>query len=389
MEALENEATAAQTNTPEEVLDERTPEQSYEPTETVASEPWNDLPIRALLLTAPPPEDLDLFCGFIRDALPKEGVNTLVVRFRYQYQFQSHPELADIGALSRDQVRRMLQACRDAGVQLIPKMNLLAHQSDEGYIMPLLAKYPQLDEAPHLNPPVPWKYGGLHDFYTKSLCPQHPDLLPIVFPLMDELIEACEADAFHIGLDEVWILGDDKCPRCGGRDKAELFAEYTTILRNHLAEKGCRTWIWSDRLIDGKTTHLLGWQASMNNTHRAIDMIPKDIVICDWKYEDAPPTPAYFALKGFDVVPSSCYNAEAAIAQLEQVYFARKNGARAFFSAPLANHQRGVFSTSWMSAREFIEAYYGDPTPGAAPSLAENTANTFKALFAEVRRNMP
>jgi hypothetical protein len=32
------------------------------------------------------------------------------------------------------------------------------------------------------------------------------------------------SNAFHAGLDEVFYLGDDKCPRCQGRDKAELFA---------------------------------------------------------------------------------------------------------------------------------------------------------------------
>src|SRR4051812_16703057 len=64
-------------------------------------ETWNDLPIRALLLSAPDSTDVSLFCKFIRDALPREGVNTLVVRFGYRYQFESHPELAAPGALTK------------------------------------------------------------------------------------------------------------------------------------------------------------------------------------------------------------------------------------------------------------------------------------------------
>src|SRR5688500_15950201 len=113
--------------------------------DSTGEETWNVLPIRALLLSSPAPADVAVFCDFIRKALPAEGINTLVVRFRYCYEFASHPELTDIRALSKDQVRQIAAACRDAGVKLIPKMNLLAHQSEEARILPLLSKYPQLD----------------------------------------------------------------------------------------------------------------------------------------------------------------------------------------------------------------------------------------------------
>jgi hypothetical protein len=354
---------------------------SYASAQTGQPFVWNKLPVKALLLTVPDPEDVPEFCQFIKEALPKEGVNTLVLRIRYSYQFKSHPELADKKALSEQQLKQIVQACKEAKIKFIPKMNLLGHQSDRDYIYPLLAKYPQFDESPDFNPPVPWKDpGSPNDFYCKSLCPSHPDLLKIIFPLMDELIDVCGADAFHVGLDEVWIMGYDKCPRCGGRDKAELFAAYTTKLHDHLKEKKCRMWMWSDRLIDGKTTNLLGWQASVNVTHRAIDMIPKDIMICDWKYEDAPPTPGYFVIKGFDVLPSSCYKPEAALAQLEQVRMARKNGTRADFSVTLAERMPGIFATMWENSKDFIDAYYG------RNGKKLKSADTFKILFAQIRK---
>ena len=345
---------------------------------------WNKLPVKALLLTVPDPEDVPMFCRFIKEALPKEGVNTLVLRIRYKYQFKTHPELADEKALTEQQLKQIVQACKEAKIKFIPKMNLLGHQSERNYIYPLLAKYPQFDESPDYNPPVPWKDpGSPNDFYCKSLCPSHPDLFPIIFSLMDELIDVCGADAFHVGLDEVWIMGYDKCPRCGGRDKAELFAAYVTSLHDHLKEKKCRMWMWSDRLIDGKTSNLLAWQASTNNTWRAIDMIPTDILICDWKYVDAPPTPALFAIKGFDVLTSPCDKIDVALAQLELVYLIRKNGSRADFSKTISDRMQGMFETSWMGAGEFIRAYQGNSKKENAKKVVE----TFKALFAEIRKN--
>jgi hypothetical protein len=350
-------------------------------------EAWNMLPVRALLLSAPAPADAPLFCEFIRTALPAEGVNTLVVRFRYCYQFETHPELADIRAVSKDDVKQIVNACRDAGVKLIPKMNLLAHQSEEARILPLLAKYPQLDESPDVGPPDPWvDPRSVNDFYSKSVCTLHPQLDRVVFDLVDELIDVCQADAFHVGLDEVWIIGHPKCPRCAGKDPAELFAGYATRLHDHLASRGCRMWMWSDRLIDGRTTGLLGWQASMNNTHRAIDAIQKDILICDWKYENAPPTPAYFAVKGFDVLACPCANTDVALAQLDQVYRARKDTARADFAKPLASRMQGVMETSWMSAKSFIHGYHGQPDDDRAANLAKANAETFKSLFAQIRK---
>ena len=63
-----------------------------------------------------------------------------------------------------------------------------------------------------------------------------------------------ETVAFHAGLDEVFYIGEDQCPRCSGRDKAELFAGEVTKIRNHLALQDRELWIWGDRLIDGKIT---------------------------------------------------------------------------------------------------------------------------------------
>jgi Glycosyl hydrolase family 20, catalytic domain len=362
----------------------RAEEPTRSPAVSTAAGDWKDLPVRALLLSAPAPKEVPLFCQFVRDVLPREGVNTLVLRIEYQYQFQSHPELADDDALSRDELKQIVQACKDARVKLIPSTNLFAHQSDKDRIGPLLKNYPQFDESPDYNPPHPWVDGGEFGFYTKSLCPLHPDLHKIIFPLMDELIDVCEADAFHAGMDEVWIIAWPKCPRCGGRDPAWLFAHHATALRNHLADKNRRLWMWSDRLIDGKTTNLLAWQASMNNTWRAIDLVPKDILICDWKYEDAPPTPALFAIKGFDVLASPWHKTDVALAQLEQVYLIRQNAARADFSKTISSRMRGMFHTSWCGAGDFIRAYHGAETGDA-----KRTADTFKALFAEIRKNAP
>lgn len=122
--------------------------------------PWNKLPVKALLLSAPTPGEVQVLSDFIRDALPREGVSTLALRIEYLYQFKSHPELAEKNALSESDLKKFVKACKDAHIRFIPTVNLLAHQSEKTEIGPLLKQYPQFDESPDYNPPVPWKDGG-------------------------------------------------------------------------------------------------------------------------------------------------------------------------------------------------------------------------------------
>jgi sarcosine oxidase delta subunit len=195
---------------------------------------------------------------------------------------------------------------------------------------------------------------------------------------MDELMDVFEADAFHAGMDEVFYLGEDQCPRCSGRDKAELFAGEVTKIRNHLALKDRELWIWGDRLIDGKTTGIGMWEASMNQTYRAIDMIPKDVVICDWHYENAVPTAPYFALKGFRVVTCPWRFPDVTVKQLESMIFYRENSP-----GEMKENFAGMMQTIWTSAENFMDQYYGKVSADNQ-RRGGNQVETFKVLFAEI-----
>jgi hypothetical protein len=184
------------------------------------------LQVRGLHVMAPRPGELADCLRFIREALPKEGVNVLVVEFNYRYQFTKRPQVVDEGALSRDDVKSLVEACRAAGVRLVPQINLLGHQSWAKETYALLRAHAEFDETPG-------KYPQNEGVYCRSDCPLHPGVHEVIFDLIDELAEACEADAFHVGMDEVFLLGEDDCPRCKGRNKAELFAREVRTLRDH------------------------------------------------------------------------------------------------------------------------------------------------------------
>ena len=193
-------------------------------------------PTRGFCISAPKPASVDRFITFINDELAPRLVNTLVLRVDYNYQYKSHPELKDSIALSYDQVKQIVAACKKNNIKLIPQINLLGHQSWANKTYNLLKVYPQFDETPEITMPQVYAWPNTDSLYCKSYCPLHPDLHKIVFELVDEFCDAFESTAFHAGLDEVFYIGSDKCPRCSGKDKSTLFAGEVKLIRDHLAQ---------------------------------------------------------------------------------------------------------------------------------------------------------
>ena len=345
---------------------------------TLAQTAKNDpLPVRGFCIGAPQTDELDAFIKFISDELIPRKINTLILRVDYNYQYESHPELRNKIALSKAEVKKMVDVCRKNQIRIIPQVNLLGHQSWASGLENLLKVYPQFDETPHVKMPEKYVWPNADGLYCKSYCPLHPDVHPIVFALMDEICDAFETDAFHAGMDEVFYIGDDKCPRCSGHDKAELFAGEVNLIRNHLAQKNRQLWIWGDRLIDGKTTGMGMWEASMNNTHRAIDLISKDVMICDWHYERPDQTAVYFATKGFNVVTCPWRNPENAVKQTQDMF-----RYRASVTPQMKDRFQGMMQTIWSGAGQFMDEYYGRKTD--AKESVNTQANCFKTMFSEI-----
>lgn len=323
-------------------------------------------PVRGFAIGAPQPSGVDDFVKFIDEELAPRHVNTLILRVDYDYQYKTHPEVSDSIALSKRDVKKIVAVCKKDSIRIIPQINLLGHQSWAGKLGGLLRAHPEFDETPWVQMPDHYVWPNADNLYCKSYCPLAPGLHEVLFDLIDELCDAFEADAFHAGMDEVFYIGEAKCPRCGGLDPAVLFADEVRRIRDHLADKNRELWIWGDRLLDGKTTGLGEWEASYKNTARAIDLIPKDVVICDWHYERADKTPVIFAMKGLRVVTCPWNRPDVASAQVDDMINFRSSATM----ATKENYQ-GIVQTIWSSPDNFLKGFYsnakdqdgGDHTP--------------------------
>jgi hypothetical protein len=245
--------------------------------------------------------------GASLSSLRSVGVNVVVVEVNYHFEFKAHPELRDGSIVTKARAQALAGMARTLGIRLIPQLNCLGHQSWKQTTAPLLAEYPEFDETPGQFP-------GNEGIYCRSWCPQHPGVNPIVLALIDELMEAFGADAFHVGMDEVFLIASEHCPRCKGGDPAKLFAKAVNDLHQHLVGKRkLEMLMWGDRLLDAKVLGYSEWEAAKNGTAGALALIPKDIVICDWHYgkQAKYPSVPWLLEQGFQVWASGWQPLEA------------------------------------------------------------------------------
>jgi hypothetical protein len=335
---------------------------------------------RGVHIMSPGRDGLDLLKRAINEKLAPWGVNSLILEVNYNFEFRSHPELRGAGSVLRvEDVRALKETCDKNNIRLIPMFNCLGHQSWSSTTFPLLSKNPEFDESPD----VPRDNKGI---YCRSWCPLHPELNKVVFALIDELIDAFGPDAFHVGMDEVFLIANQSCSRCKGKDPAMLFARSVNDLHRHITdEKKLTMLMWADRLLDDSKFKYGKWESSANGTAAAINEIPKDVILCDWHYENRPdgyPSVAYFQEKGFRVLPSSWRNKNAALALLEE----SRRGA--------TERMIGHLCTTWVSGQELCRAMLDEqPEPAETPKTksrrggARDIVVALKACMDELKKN--
>jgi len=279
------------------------------------------------------------------------GVNVVTVQVDYHFDFKSHPELRDKDFITKAQAREFSKVARKLGIRVIPELDCLGHQSLHTDTLPLLAKYPEFDETPG-------QYPGNKGIYCRSWCPQNPGVHPIIFALIDELTAAFQADAFNAGLDEVFFMADDHCPLCHGQDPAKLFALEVNTLHQHIVtERGWTMLMWADRLLDAKTMGYGKWESAINGTAPAVDLIPKDIILCDWHYRPQTnyPSVPYLLGKGFRVWPSGFQPLEGAKALSQFSMEQRRTNPRLIgYLATTWSQSRKVDLSTWPPVAEVI-----------------------------------
>ncbi len=228
------------------------------------------------------------------DSAINAGINTICIELEQAFKFESHPEISASWAIEKEKFHDLVEYLRSRQVAFIPLLPTFSH------IDYILDAHPEFRE---LN-------SNVHCIYA-------PGLYEFLFELTDEIIEVFKPNYFHIGHDEALSSYDPRkrhsvfnCSKCREKKPHEIFVSDINKFHKYFSSRNIRTMMWSDSMLDPDAFKDASFAQSgcyggiPDELCNAIDLLPKDIIMCDWHYEPARefPTINYLQEKGFKTI---------------------------------------------------------------------------------------
>jgi hypothetical protein len=272
---------------------------------------WPHMPFRAIRMYLPGHENVAFYKRFIRDfaALYKYNrvfvevggfmrldrhpeinagwldlVNDLHYTERYEphgpdgvYQNSVHQDAADGEIMEKQEVAELVRFASENFIETVPEIPSLTH----AYY--LLTRHRELAEIPDAE-------------WPDTYCPLLPKSYDLLFDVMEEYIEVMKPSMVHIGHDE-WFVPFDRCSRCKGHNPGELFAADVNRIYAWLKKRNIQVAMYGDYFIEsvrGKTYKPIKAPSGLDyrmpgalSPEQVKALIPKDILILNWFWQDA------------------------------------------------------------------------------------------------------
>ncbi len=252
---------------------------------------WPTFPFRGVTMSNPTsrwgyPNDAWIDPEFVNDfvfrTMARAKLNKIVFIIAEGMEFDSHPELRAPRAWSKAELLSLIDACRENYIEPIPLVTVLGHAN--WFCIP----HPELREAGHNE---------------NIACVRHPDTNPLIMEVFQEVIDLFEPTTFHLGMDECWwktlsLPEAERCPRCES-DWPDIVADQAITFHDFLAQRNIRAMMWDDMLL---AEHNGG---APYHTSRALERIPRDMLIANWSSSLAPDSSKRFHDLGLEVVRSN------------------------------------------------------------------------------------
>ena len=246
---------------------------------------WQKLAKEAMVYTSemdPDPESCDPDRWEVK-VMPKGPYAMMCSRKGY-LKDSIHPGNGMGDVLTKDEVKLILSACAERHIEVVPEVQSLSH------VYYLCMAHPDIAER-------------AEDPWPDTYCPSNPKSYELLFDVMDEVIEVFNPKMIHIGHDEIYSMG--LCPKCEKIPLWQLMANDVNKIYDYLAAANIKVAMWGDKLIPPdklaknreRTDSIKDY--AYPYVSKAVDLIPKDILIIDWYWGYAGNTEAYFNEKGF------------------------------------------------------------------------------------------
>ena len=72
---------------------------------------------------------IDRLIDAVNNVLSRLGINLLIVEVNYNFEYESYPQLRNDNPVSKAQMKKLISACRNNEIRIIPQFQSLGHQS--------------------------------------------------------------------------------------------------------------------------------------------------------------------------------------------------------------------------------------------------------------------
>lgn len=278
-------------------------------------------PFRGVHIYLPGESEMEFAKRFIKYYISPLGYNMLIVELAGAFEYKSHPEINQMTAdayakgkrkelppfphgsvgngktVSQKSVADFVDYVRSFAIEPVPEVQSLGHVQFMTYAHPEIAEVEENTVSSEIDTRV--EDMRPEKFYRHCYCPSNPKSYELLFDLLDEIIAVFRpVEYVHMGHDEVYEIG--VCKICKDKDPAVLFAQDVQRIYDYLKARGLKMMMWADMLQP----------VTKYRTPRAIDMIPKDILLLDfiWYFHTDKDIETNLLDKGFKVAFGNLYS---------------------------------------------------------------------------------
>ena len=234
-------------------------------------------------------------------------------------RWDKHPEISARNAISKTDLRKLVETCRACYLEPIPLINVPGHAEW------MFRDGNNLDFAE--DPQTPYAY-----------CVNNPKSFEFIQDVLNECLPIFQSKFCHIGHDEVTMRGrfpNPECPRCKDATITTLVVKHVNRLSEWLSRRGIESMIWGDMLLGPGEAKDATHAKTLADARQRRAEIDKKTIIVDWHYVASADARSIEVLRhdGFRVVAASWYTPQN-IFQLSQ--------------AALTAGAEGLLQTTWM-----------------------------------------
>jgi hypothetical protein len=146
------------------------------------------------------------------------------------------------GALTGDEIRQLDARCQQLGIDLVPNQNSFGHLQH-------FLEQPGLKKLAEVSRPYT-DGGGKFVRRPSTLAPNHPDTLPFLRGLYDELLPNFSSQYFNVGCDETWDLGRGQSKRlCAAKGQGRVYLDFLRQIHQEVSGRGKTMMFWGDIIL--------------------------------------------------------------------------------------------------------------------------------------------